>query len=239
MRLFEKYWLRKNWRVFSANLRKTMEIARGLMRSWLYRTKDYQAYKRTLKLVRMLQYDFRYRKLRRLHRIDMARKEFERSVARTFLDRYRYLKLKKASLVIQRNYVIAKFKKLVHGRIAVRQLLLEEYKTTVWPGIIQLLQSKSCQIIQDNFRGYLARTKHANEVNKLEDFKKNWKRHQASARISAFFKACYVRQKMKKITQASIKIQRKWRKKILLRAQNTVIKAARVIQVGVGNSRNS
>lgn len=68
LRLNEKYWLRKNWKIFSANLKQTMSVGRVLMGCWHYKCKDYQIYKRVLEMIRRKQWDFRFLRLRRLHR---------------------------------------------------------------------------------------------------------------------------------------------------------------------------
>lgn len=225
------YWLRKNWEVFKENLKRTMTVARTLMGCWLYKVKDYQRFKKDLKIIRRTQMSFRFMKLRRVARAYIQRSKFEASVAETLVRRYKYLKQKRASLTIQKTCVVTQFRKLVNGRMAVRKLILEEYYSRFWPAIQVIIETKACLQIQNIFRGYLAREFHSYQVQKLEEFKRNYRLNQAATKITAFFKANYVRLRIRKLAKASIKIQKRFRMRILRRAYLMLRDATIRIQV--------
>jgi hypothetical protein len=225
------YWLRKNWAVFKENLKRTMTVARTLMGCWLYKVKDYQRFKKDLKIIKRVQWNFRYQKLRRTARAVMQKEKFENSLAETLVRRYKYLKQKQASLTIQRAYVVTQFKKLVNGRIAVKKLVMEEYYGRFWNAIQIIIETKASLQIQNIFRGYLAREKHSYAVKKLEELKRNFRLNQAATKINAFFKGNYVRLRIRKLAKASIKIQKRFRMRILRRAYLMLREATIKIQV--------
>lgn len=225
------FWLRKNWKVFQANLKRTMAVSKTLLECWLFKVKDYQRFKKNLQVIRNVQISYRFMKLRRLHRAALQKSKFEQSVAETFYRRYLYLKQKKAALVIQKACVVANFQQLVRGRIAVRKLLYEEYNNTFWKAILEIIESRASLHIQNIFRGYAARITHSYEINRLEEFRLNYRQNQASCKITAFFRGNYVRLRIYKLTDASIKIQKRYRMRIVRRSFLTLKQAAITIQV--------
>jgi IQ calmodulin-binding motif len=225
------FWLRKNWKVFQANLKRTMSVSRKLLECWLFKVKDYQRFKKDLTIIRNKQISFRFMKIRRVHRAALQRAKFENSVAETVLRRYIYLKQKKAALVIQKSIVLANFQQLVRGRIAVKKLLYDEYYNTFWDAILKIIEGRASLQIQSIFRGYFAREKHSYEIEKLADFKLNYRQNQASCKITAFFRGNYVRLRISKLADASIKIQKRYRMRIVRRSFLTLKQAAITIQV--------
>lgn len=228
------YWLRKNWAVFIENLKRSMTVARTLFGCWLFKVKDYQRFKQNLKIIRRTQVSYRFMMVRRATRALIQRQKFEASVGETLYRRVAFLKQKQASLVIQRAYVVTQFKKLVNGRMAVRKMVYEEYYGRFWEAILVIIETKASLQIQNIFRGYLAREQNSYKVARLQDFKRNYLLNQAATKITAFFKANYVRQRIRKLAKASVKIQKRFRMRIHRRAYLMLKDATVVIQVCLG-----
>lgn len=231
LRIFEKYWLRKNWKIFSANLKKTMGVARVLLKCWEYKCKDYQNFKKAIRTIKARKWNPKLIRGKRQEKTKVERLDFEKSVHLAWWTRVQYLRMKKASLVIQRSYVLTLLRQLVRGRMAVRSLILEEYTDRFWNAILIIIQTKGCQVVQNIFRGYLTRSTYSYQVAQLEEFKKNYQRIKAADKLKSFFKANYVRQKIKKLVKGSVVIQKNWRMKITRRAFLALKEAVIKIQV--------
>ena len=208
-----------------------MGIARVLLKCWEYKVKDYQNFKKAIRTIKARKWDPKFLRNLRMEKANRERLNFEKSVHQAWWDRVKYLRMKKASLVIQKSYVITQFKKLVRGRMAVRSLVYEEFNTRFWDAIILVIQARSSLVIQNIFRGYLTRTTYSYQVTQFEEFKRNYKRIKAASRLIGFFRANYVRQKIKKLVKASVVIQKNLRMKRTRLAFVTVKQATLKIQV--------
>lgn len=208
-----------------------MTVSKTLLECWLFKVKDYQRFKKDLRIISEVQRSYRILQAKRTYRSQTQRAKFEQSVADTVLQRYRFLKLKRASLVIQRTCIITNFRQLVKGRMAVRRLIYEEYENRFWKAIELALETRASQSIQNIFRGYLARSTHSYQIEHMSLWKKSFKQNQAACRITAFFRGCYVRLRISKLAKASIKIQKRYRMRIVRKAFLMLREGAIIIQV--------
>lgn len=232
LRLNEKYWLRKNWKIFVKRMKKTIKITKVLWGWWNYKVREYQRFRTFLYLLEKKKRDWRKMWAERKRRAIEQKKEFEKSVAETFYRKWKFMKLKKASWEIQKTVILQNFRRLVNGRIAIRKLLLQEYDRTFWEkGVRIVIETRAAIVCQKRCRGNKARRIHKEEVRKLNEFKREYKRNRAASKIQGFFKGNHVRLKIKKMAIGTIMIQKNWRRRTVHNAYLRLREATIKIQV--------
>ena len=228
----DKYVFRSRWKVFSKELKVLIVKSKDIFDLWRSRVVQYFKFKRELNTVERKQKEFRAMMERRRRINKKERIKFIFRIIRTGVQRIKFLKMKKASLTIQKHIAVTQFVKLANGRMAMRELMYEIFEDLVWKECEQIIYAKNAKVIQDIFRGYLDRFKHSQEVNQLAEYKKNYRRIVAINKLKGFFKGNYVRKIIKNLRNSSIVIQSRWRKERYRKAYLELRKATIKIQVG-------
>lgn len=205
-RCIQAYKFRTNWNGYVKECQNIKARAKSIF--------FYLKFSTGLEVLERMQEDFKIKFVNRRRRIMVQKKTHRDNWVSTLVYRRKFILYRRSAIKIQRNYRKFKFLKKLRMIQATREILREEYNGRFWKAILSRIETIAATKIQALIRGFLARRRYSFEVNKIKEFKENYKENKAATKIQKFFKGNHVRLRLKKITKSSLLLQSCWRCRI-------------------------